>query len=520
MQVKANWLDRAVLWAAPAKGMARMQARARATMLQSVYDGASPSHRNSARRYAAGDANSAVRSGAKRLKYAARDLERNNPLAARGFSVLTNNVIGAGVIPAVQGVPNQKRRDALQKIVNKHCDKSKIDVAGRQNLYGQQAVAFHAAVRDGESLMVRRRARAAEKLPLPFQIAVYESDHFDDRVHGVLPNGNFAIEGIEFSPLGAPVAYHLYNRHPGDTSAFVTLQSTRYPAEDVVHLYRIDRPGQAKGVSWASPVLVRLGDIDDTKDAYILRQKIAACFAAFVKRTGGAGEPEDVDTKSASGLMAETLEPGIIEYLSDGEDVTFGTPPVVGDLEGFFRIGARDIAAGLGITYEALTGDLSNVNFSSGRMGWLEMQRNIGAWTEHMILPQMCEKIGQWIMDGLRLVASVPPTAEIGWTPPRREMIDPGAELKAAAQAAKDGLGTRSRFLRSLGFDPEEVDQERADELAREEELGLSYDTNVSTLALAIVAAAKALAAPPALPAPGKIPADNPANPKEDDTNA
>jgi lambda family phage portal protein len=480
--MRANLLDKLVLWVNPQQGAVRLAARARATMLQSAFDGASPSHRNASRRYRAGDANSAVLSGAKRLRYAARDLERNQPLAARGISVLAANVIGAGVIPSVSGVRGQRSRDALQRLVNEHCDRPNVDAAGRQNLYGLQATAFKAAVRDGEALMVRRRAMASERLPLPFQISVLEADFLDDRVHGPLSGGNVAIEGIEFNANGRAVAYHLYDHHPGDTTRFSSLNSTRYPASDVVHLYRIDRPGQAKGVSWLAPVMVRLADFEEVKDAYILRQKIAACFAVFVKKSVAAGDPTDVGAgdRSKAGTRLETVEPGLIEYLDAGEDVEFGSPPAVTDLEPFFRVNGRDIAVGLGMTYEALTGDLSNVNFSSGRMGWLEFHRNIDQWTEDMVKAQMCWKIGQWIFEGLSLVIAMPAGVGIDWTPPRREMIDPASELKAAAQAARDGLGSRSQWLRSRGFDPETVDQERADEIARERTLGLAYDTNVS----------------------------------------
>lgn len=507
MTVKTNWLDRAILAVAPARGVARIAARGQAQMLQDAYEGASHSHRNASRRYRAGDANSTIRTSAKRLRYAARDMERNNPLAARGFSVWKSNVIGTGIIPAVEGVRSQASRDKLQQIVNDHCDTTNIDQAGRQNLYGLEGTAFHAAVRDGEALMVRRRARAAERLPLPFQIVVLEADHFDDRVTGQLGNGNFAIDGIEFDPRGKAIAYHLYDHHPGDIVHFGALTSTRYLAEDVVHLYRIDRPGQAHGVSWIAPVLVRLGDFDDTKDAYILRQKIAACFSVFIKRSATSGNPTNVGgDKTPAGNRLETIEPGMIEILQDGEDVTFGTPPVVGDLEPFFRVNGRDIAVGLGMTYEALTGDLSGVNFSSGRMGWLEFYRNISTVTEHMVLPQMCGPIGRWIIEGLRLVATVPSSAKIGWTPPRREMINPTEELKAAAQAARDGLGTRSNFIRSQGRDPEIVDRERAAELERERDLGLRYDTNVDT-------------PPPAAPPPpgGNGQQPNPPIPEPDD---
>ncbi len=474
--MKMNLLDRAISYVSPARGAARLAHRKRAEMLE-AFDGASSSHRNANRRYIAGDANSALRTAAKRLRYSARHMERNHPLAARGVSVLAANLVGGGIIPAVAGVKGS-RRDRLQDVVNAHCDTPAIDLAGRQNLYGLQATAVKAAVRDGESLMVRRRARSSEGLPLPFQISVLECDYFDERVHGKLANGNVGIEGVEVNAAGAVVAYHLYDRHPGDLRVFSTNTSTRYLAGDVVHLYRIDRPGQAHGVSWLAPVIVRLGDFEDTKDAYILRQKIAACFAAFVTRGAGAGEPEDVGNTRA-GNRIETVEPGMIEYLDAGDTVTFGTPPVVQDLEAFFRVNGRDIAVGLGITYEALTGDLSGVNFSSGRMGWLEMYRNLTSWTEQMLMPQMCGKIGQWILDGLRLVVSVPAATRIDHVPPRREMIDPDKELKAAATAARNGLGTRSRFLRSQGYDPEAVDAERKEELERETKLGLAYDTNV-----------------------------------------
>lgn len=479
--MKLNLLDRAISYVSPGRGAVRMAQRKRMQLLGDAFDGASHSPRNSNRRYGRGDANAALRGAAARLRYSARHMERNHPLAGRAISVISSNLIGGGIIPAVAGIRGAARRDGLQDLVNSHCDTVKIDAAGRQNLYGLQGTAVKAAVRDGESLMVRRRARSSEGLPLPFQITVLEADYLDERVNGLLPNGNTAIEGIEFDARGMAVAYHLFDHHPGDVTVLRANVSRRYDAADVVHLYRIDRPGQARGVSWLAPIMVRLGDFEDTKDAYILRQKIAACFAVFVHRNAGAGNPENIDgNQTRGGNYAETVEPGMIEYLEDGEDVTFGTPPVVGDLEAFFRVNARDIAVGVGITYEALTGDLSGVNFSSGRMGWLEMYRNLATWTEQMLRPQMCDKIGQWILDGLRLVANVPATATINHVPPQREMIDPAAELKAAAQAAKDGLGTRSGWLRGRGFDPEKVDEERAEELAREKRLGLAYETSVA----------------------------------------
>lgn len=474
--MQQNIIDRAIGWVLPEAGLRRVRARITMSLLgkaRAMYDGASASHRNASRRYNAGDANSAVRSSRYRLAYSARDLERNSALGNRILTVLETEVVGAGIIPSVTGVRGKQAKAKIEGLLKEHCDTPQIDATGRQNLYGLQALAFRAAVRDGESLMVRRRAKAAEGLPLPFQISVLEMDYLDPQIDGGLSGGGFAIEGVEFDRRGKVVAYHLFDHHPGDAVNFGYPKSTRHQAENVVHLMRIDRPGQAHGVSWFAPVIVEISDLDAFKDAQLVRQKVAALFAGFRRKTSVAGDPEDdvaakdIGQVTAAGNQIDTLEPGIIEELGPGEEIDFNDPPSVGDFDPFIRVGWRSIALGMGISYEALTGDLSQVNFASGRMGHLSFQRNIDSWREKMVLPQMCWKIGQWLLDGIAFKMKLPVGAGIGWTPPRREMIDPGKELKSADFAASKYLISRSRFQRSLGIDPEDEENEIVEEERR-----------------------------------------------------
>jgi capsid protein len=57
-------------------------------------------------------------------------------------------------------------------------------------------------------------------------------------------------------------------------------------------------------------------------------------------------------------------------------------------------------------------------------------------------------------------------------------MVSPKDEIPAMRDASRNGITTRSENIRSLGFDPERVEQEFADENARADALGLRFDSD------------------------------------------
>jgi lambda family phage portal protein len=200
--------------------------------------------------------------------------------------------------------------------------------------------------------------------------------------------------------------------------------------------------------------MLRLKDFDDYEDAELVRQKIAACFAVFV---------EDADPSSApgGGGSSETLErvePGIIEHLPPGKRMTFASPPVTQNYDNYSRKILQAIAAGYGITYEAMTGDLSNVNFSSGRMGWLEMHRQIEDWQHNMIIPMLCDRVWGWFSEASAIATGLSAgDMTVTWTPPRRMMIDPVKETQAIKEQVRNGLMSWPEAVREQGYEPDQV---------------------------------------------------------------
>ena len=458
-----NLIDRAILSFSPERGARRLAARAKAQVLMN-YDAASKGRRTHGWKAPSTNADTAAGKSRRQLRFLSRDMIRNRALATRGQAVTTGNVVGAGIMPSVRCATPEDRAAAMQ-VIRDHLLTPALDAYGVEALPGLQRQVMNAVFCDGE-VLIRRRMRDLRRDPhltLPFQVQVMEVDYLDDSItsHGQ----NEVIEGIEYSPLGRAVAYHLLDVHPGDGQRLrgMRYQSTRVPAQQILHIRRIDRPGQMRGVPWLAPVMMTIGELSDYQEGQILKQKIAALLAFFVE----ASE----DGQMFNGGALESIAPGALVGLAPGQKVTASEPPKVDGYAEFMREGIRTIATGLGLTYESF-GDLTGVNFSSGRMGRMEMDRFIQVWQQQLIIGQMCAGIARWTLDSWRLVQlsrALPPVPEgLDWTPPRRPLIDPVKEIGAAVNEIEAGLTSRQRKQREMGYDPEVIARERAEDAARE----------------------------------------------------
>src|SRR5690606_32149156 len=131
--------------------------------------------------------------------------------------------------------------------------------------------------------------------------------------------------GVEFDVAGRRAAYHVLPERPGMPFARLALTPQRVPAEDVIHLFRPETPGQVRGVSWFAPVILRLADLDQWRDAQLVRQKVAAMLTAFVTTMNGTGVPFEGES-DPRGALVGGLEPGTIKFLDPHQDVRFSTP--------------------------------------------------------------------------------------------------------------------------------------------------------------------------------------------------
>lgn len=416
------------------------------------------------------------------LRSRSRELVRNNPYAFRAIQGIANNVVGTGIKPAI--VANSEGAKRQAKILwDSWAGSTACDFDGLKNFYGIQKLVMRTVAEAGECLIVRRRNPRKD---LPFELQVLEPEFIDTTRNTTFVEGQPAtIMGVEFDVNGRRVAYWLYDKNPKD---YYQAKSNRIPADEVLHIFDVLRPGQVRGIPFGVSSFLRLKDFDEYEDAQLVRQKIAACFAAFVGDYSGDKSLLPGTATNADGTLTDRVEPGIIQHLPAGKTVTFATPPAAEGYADYSRKILQGISVGYGTTYEMLTGDLSNVNFSSGRMGWIEFQRSVEDWQEQMLVPMLCDKVWQWFMNAAYITGKVRTTnISASWTPPRREMIDPAKETTAMIEKVKAGLISWPEALRLMGYDPDMTFDEIKEWVKKVDEAKLVLSSDARTSAKAPV---------------------------------
>jgi len=457
-------LDRLIAYFSPARGAKRLEARRVIEALS--YEGARRGRREQNWVVGTGtSANAEISQDRITLRDRARDMRRNNAYAAKGISVLVTNRIGTGILAAADGKNkrlNERVNDGWERWIDR------CDLNGKTDLYGIQALAEAARVESGECFV--RLVPLSSKVDandVPLRLQVLEPDHLDTSRNETLGEGSEIREGIEYR-AGVAVAYWIYPIHPGDNGPMLsrTMKSVRVPASEMLHYYRVQRPGQLTGVTELAPVIRRLNDLDGYADAELMRKRIAACSVGAVTTPAALpGASLGPTTVASDGRREEQFSPGAYHYMKPGETVEFFDPKPSGDYREFFGVELHAVAAGLGIPYELLTGDLSEVTYTSHRGGLVQFRAAVEADQWQLVIPQLCRPIWErFVRDFLMSPGLVVPAK---FTPPRFGLLDPAKEVPAMIEAIQGGLRSWTDTIRREGDDPakvlDEIERERAE---------------------------------------------------------
>jgi len=461
-----------------------------AIRVSSDYEAAGSGRRLGSWGTSAAGPNTAIWGNLSALRSRSRQLTRNNPLAENGLESLVSNLVGTGITPRF-GIEDDKLRNEIQQLWADWTEEA--DSAGTSDFYGLQSQVARALVNAGEVLVRFRMRRAQDGLSVPLQLQVLEADHLDHTYESVAPNGMPIRMGIEWNKIGQRLAYHLYKDHPGESFLFSSATDrVRVPASEIMHIFRPLRPGQARGRPWLSSIIVKLYEFDKYDDAELVRKQAAAMFGGFITEpvgedTGYSPLGQKTDSDSADRDVV-ALEPGTFPTLPPGMGVQFSTPADVGgNYEAWVKQQLREIAAGIGCTYEQLTGDLTGVNYSSIRAGLLDFRRRCEALQWHIIIFQFCQPVvRRWLDIGVASgVIQIPGYAgnrrkyqRVDWRPQGWKWVDPLKDGLAAQLAVRCGFTSRSAIVAEQGYDAENIDEQQSDDNTRADNLGLIHDSD------------------------------------------
>lgn len=417
------------------------------------------------------------------LRARSRALYRNHPLIWGAIEKLVANLVGWGLTPKSQHP---------SKTVQETIDLTWFDWAKQVKFDAIQKRAARECMLAGE-VFLRIRPRRLEdtdvlgrRLVVPLDVQLIEAEHCPETEERMIAGGGSVRAGIEFDAIGRRRAYWMYRQHPGDGAMFHRAGETelvRVPASEVIHLFDPESPEAIRGTPRLARTALRAHDLDAFDDATLQRQAVAALFAGFIKRpdTGAMGE-SDANPEP-------TLEPATLSYLGLGEDIVFPNPPDVGsNYPDFVKHNQLVLSAGIGVTYEMLSNDLSEVNYSSIRAGSLEFRRACQVWQYTTFCAEFLEPIWVHFLRRAQLsrVFSIPgfdqneiAASRCEWISQGWDWVDPEKEVNALHKSVQAGFDTRTGVNIARGNDPRRIERDRADEQARAEQLGLQFTTDV-----------------------------------------
>ena len=323
--------------------------------------------------------------------------------------------------------------------------------------------------------------------------------------------------GVEQDKRGAPIAYHIRNVHPND-GMFGAFSDKRYtwrrvPARKpwgrqlILHTFDEDRPDQSRGISAMVAALSEMRMTKHFRKTELQRAVIAATYAASIESDLPA------DAQLAMGATTDGSEGNatldwITEYLDQvvayqkagnrlhlagaqipvfvpGTHLKIQNPGAASPAGDKFEASLlRHIATALNVSYEELSRDFTNTNYSSARaammLTWKAMQSRkkkvadttasfvYRLWLEECVNYNLLDTLKRPNIPSFYGGMNAEAYANCEWIGAGRGQIDPVKETQAAILKIKAGLSTRENEIAQMsGGDWRRV----ARQIAREMEL-------------------------------------------------
>jgi lambda family phage portal protein len=464
---KQNLLDKAVSFVSPSAGLKRWQARTHLALLGG-YTGARRDRRQTKTWNAmAGSADGVSLDDLPTLRDRSRDLLRNAPLATGAVNTVITNVVGTGLRPqshidrAVLR-PYLKTDEAMEKweaeaerIFTLWAASHDCDITRCQTFTDLQALLLRSCLESGDVFVIRKYKERTGN-PFSTSLQVLEADRIESPNKMNTPK---IIAGVEIDDDGAPVAYHILNRHPDDHEKGA-LESAKIPVFDadgrrqVLHIFTRTRPGLTRGIPYLAPVIESLKQLDRYTEAEIMAAVISSFFTIFVKSETEEGlNPLGGEEQKPARPNDYKLSAGAILDLQPNESIEIANPNRPNQaFDGFVQSVLRQIGVALEIPFEILIKHFT-ASYSAAQAALVEAWKTFST-RRKWLAAQFCQPVYEMVISEAvaRGYLSAPGffadpfvrAAYLGaeWIGPPRGQIDQLKEIRAADYRVKLGVST------------------------------------------------------------------------------
>lgn len=417
-----------------------------------------------------------------------REFVRTKALGRRFAKMMRRNIVGINGISVIpqkkmrDGKLDEKANDALRRCWKDWSD-NHCDLKGRCSFTELCRQAINHAGIDGEFIFEKFIGKDFGKYG--YQLKLIDPELLDVQKNEELANGGEIRLGVEYDKYGRVSGYHF--REMSFHGNYRTGIEYRIGAEKIMHCFIQEHADQSRGIPWTVAVLETQGHLYGFKESAIVRARVSASVLHTIKtdpKIPYTGGHVDEDT----GIDYTDVEPGEILELKEGQQMdTSDVDYPDGLYSTLIKDQQRETAIGLGVSYAGLTGDLSEVNFSSMRAGTIE-ERDEYKILQNWLISDFVKKVYEQFIEIAYLKSEIKiggfavtnPVDEYkaaifrgrGW-----EWVDPQKDAKTNIDLINNNLKSLSETILEMGKDHNEVLDNIARDKAKMKEMGIETIT-------------------------------------------
>lgn len=397
----------------------------------------------------------------------ARDLERNTDLVEAMIHALERNVVGQGI--RLDG-KNEKLNKAFEEWAN---DPEQVELGGRFNFNELNKLIVRRVSVDGgviiQKVIPTKREMNRYGLKIPLILMVREVDELSS-----LTTSLNTINGIERDDWGRPIRYHFRNYNPM-TGMYEQVDEI-VKANNIIYLYRPKRATQYRDFTLLAPTNERIRNVNELLDTELVKSRVNSCFSLAIERQNLLGVGRGNDNRPPN-YAKKTLAPGMILELLPGEAVKPITPPnSASQTTEITKLQQRLAGAGIGLSYELVSRDMSQSNYSSARQGLQEDKMTFYDW-RNWLKAHFLNKLIKWFTEASFIEYK---EEDCDWFFSGWSWIDPQKEIQANQIALDSGQTTLAEICSESGQDWQDIIDQRAKEIEYCKQKGIYFDVSTN----------------------------------------
>lgn len=424
--------------------------------LMARYDSAQTTDDNS-RHWSMADGMSANTANSHAVRATLRNRSRyecGNNCYARGIvQTIANHTIGSG--PRLQLRTGNKQAD---KSIKKSLKKWFKEVRLPEKL----RTLVQARVGDGEGFGVKvynPKLKHAVKLDL----RLFEAEMCTSQYNSTIDEKK--VDGVDFDDFGNVKQFWILKDHPGGLG---TLGNSWNPIahspENVIHLFKATRAGQARGIPEITPALPLFAQLRRYTLAVIAAAEIAALISVYLKTTGQVAHSEvtpwiDFDLQRNAGMV-----------LPDGWDMgQFKAEQPITTYSEFKTEVLNEIARCVDMPLNIAACNSNNASFSSGKLDHLTYGNSIAIDRQQIEDVVLDSLLLSWLEEAMLIPGLIPeglpPISEWEWEWQWDAMKvgDPLKEEAAIDLRLRNGTSSVPHELEEQGYDWEAIIEAQAE---------------------------------------------------------